>query len=162
MSNISSKYFSILSNVPPASWVAHITRDFLICYSYSNFSSIVLWRWRDGGAKRNDGHQIHQRHTANPRAQLQHLKRSSEYRFLQICVGRKSIPHSMKSDWIWYNAVRSWLKIHHRQPLWTVTSTLQKRWVGWLAELQYMQARTLGSVSFLPNRTALILIIVMS
>ena len=111
MSNISSKYFSILSNAPPESWVAHITRDFLICYSYSNFSSIVLWRWRDGGAKRNDGHQIHQWHTANLRAQLQHLKRSSEYRFLQICVGRKSIPHSMKSDWIWYNAVQSWPKI---------------------------------------------------
>ena len=51
MSNISSKYFSILSNAPPASWVAHITRDFLTCYSYSNFSSIVLWRWRVEGQK---------------------------------------------------------------------------------------------------------------
>ena len=31
-----SKYFSFLNNAPPASWVTHITRDFLICYFCSN------------------------------------------------------------------------------------------------------------------------------
>ena len=31
------KYFSIFNNKQPASWVAHITRDFLTCYSYSYY-----------------------------------------------------------------------------------------------------------------------------
>ena len=34
--NITSKYFSFFDNKPPASWVAHITRDFLICHSCFN------------------------------------------------------------------------------------------------------------------------------
>ena len=38
MFNITSKYFSFFNNKPPASWVAHITRDFLTCYSSSYFS----------------------------------------------------------------------------------------------------------------------------
>ena len=33
MFNITSKYLSIFNNTPPASWVAHITRDFLTCYT---------------------------------------------------------------------------------------------------------------------------------
>ena len=33
--NITSKYFSIFNNKPPASWVAHITRDCITCYSCS-------------------------------------------------------------------------------------------------------------------------------
>ena len=33
MYKITSKYFSFLNNKPPASWVAHVTRDFLTCYS---------------------------------------------------------------------------------------------------------------------------------
>ena len=39
--NITSKYFSIFNNKPPASWGAHITRDFVTCYScsYCNFMS---------------------------------------------------------------------------------------------------------------------------
>ena len=37
---ISSRYFSISNNKPPASWVAHISRDFLTCYSCS---IIVPW-----------------------------------------------------------------------------------------------------------------------
>ena len=46
MFNITSKYFSFFNNKPPASWVTHITRDFLTCYSCSNHSSMVsgtLW-----------------------------------------------------------------------------------------------------------------------
>ena len=41
MLNITSKYFSFFSNKPPASWVAHITRDFLTCYSCSYSSSMI-------------------------------------------------------------------------------------------------------------------------
>ena len=33
MFNITSKYFSFFNNKLPASWVVHITRDFLKCYS---------------------------------------------------------------------------------------------------------------------------------
>ena len=35
MFNITSKYFSFFNNKPTASWVDHITRDFLTCYSRS-------------------------------------------------------------------------------------------------------------------------------
>ena len=35
MFHITSKYFSIFNKKPPASWVAHKTRDFLTCYSCS-------------------------------------------------------------------------------------------------------------------------------
>ena len=42
MFNITSKYFSFFNNKPPASWVVHITRDFLACYSCSNYSSMPL------------------------------------------------------------------------------------------------------------------------
>ena len=43
MFNITSKYFSFFNNKPPASWIAHITRDFLTCYFclYSSFMIIV-------------------------------------------------------------------------------------------------------------------------
>ena len=41
MFNIASKHFSIFSNKPPASWVAYILRDFLICYSCSYYSSML-------------------------------------------------------------------------------------------------------------------------
>ena len=41
MFNIASKYFSLFNNKPPASWVAHITRDFLACYSCLNYSSMI-------------------------------------------------------------------------------------------------------------------------
>ena len=37
MFSITSKYFSIFSKQPPASWVAHITRDFFTCYSCSYY-----------------------------------------------------------------------------------------------------------------------------
>ena len=40
MFNITAKYFSIFNNKPPASWVAHVTRDFLTCYSCSCYSSM--------------------------------------------------------------------------------------------------------------------------
>ena len=40
MFNITSKYFSFFNNKPPASWVAHITRDFLTYYSCSYYSSM--------------------------------------------------------------------------------------------------------------------------
>ena len=39
---ITSKYCSIFNNKPPASWVAHITMDFLTYYSCSYYSSMVL------------------------------------------------------------------------------------------------------------------------
>ena len=41
MFNITSKYFSIFNNKPPASWVAYITRDFRTCYSCSYYSSMI-------------------------------------------------------------------------------------------------------------------------
>ena len=43
MFNITSKYFSIFNNKPPASWVAHVTRDFITCYSCSYYSSMNGW-----------------------------------------------------------------------------------------------------------------------
>ena len=42
MLDITSKYFSIFKNKPPASWVEHITRDFLTCYSCWNHSSMYV------------------------------------------------------------------------------------------------------------------------
>ena len=39
--NIISKYFSFFNNKPPTSWVPHITRDFLTCYSCSYYSSML-------------------------------------------------------------------------------------------------------------------------
>ena len=41
MFHITSKYLSFFNNKPPASWVAHITGDFLICYSCSYCSSMI-------------------------------------------------------------------------------------------------------------------------
>ena len=38
MFNITSKCFSFFNNKPPATWVAHITRDFLACYSCSYYT----------------------------------------------------------------------------------------------------------------------------
>ena len=43
MFNITSKYFSIFSNKPPANWVAPITKDFHTCYSSSYYSSMPLF-----------------------------------------------------------------------------------------------------------------------
>ena len=37
--NINLKCFSFFNNIPPASWVAHITKDFITCYSCSWNSS---------------------------------------------------------------------------------------------------------------------------
>ena len=42
MFNITSKYFTFFNNKPPTSWVTHITRGFLTCYSCSYYSS-MLW-----------------------------------------------------------------------------------------------------------------------
>ena len=39
---MTSKYFSFFNDKSPASWVAHITRDFLPCYSCSYYSSMPL------------------------------------------------------------------------------------------------------------------------
>ena len=39
--NVASKYFSFFNNKPPASWVTHITKNFLTCYS-SNILLILL------------------------------------------------------------------------------------------------------------------------
>ena len=38
---IASKYFSFFNNKPPASWMAHIIKDFLTCYSCSYHSSMI-------------------------------------------------------------------------------------------------------------------------
>ena len=47
MFNVTSKYFSFFNKKPPASWVAHMARDFLTFYSCSYYSSmdtdIFLW-----------------------------------------------------------------------------------------------------------------------
>ena len=50
MLNITSRYFSFFSNASPASWVPHITRDFVTCHSCSYYSSMPwanksLWNW---------------------------------------------------------------------------------------------------------------------
>ena len=42
MFNITSKYFIFFNNDPPASSDAHITRDFLTCYSCLYYISTVL------------------------------------------------------------------------------------------------------------------------
>ena len=42
MFNITLKYFSFFNIKPPASWVAHITRNFLTWYSCSYCSSMIL------------------------------------------------------------------------------------------------------------------------
>ena len=42
MFSITSKYFSFFNNKPPASWVVHITRDFLTCYSCS-YCNFMFW-----------------------------------------------------------------------------------------------------------------------
>ena len=42
MFNITLKYFRFFNNKPPASRVAHITRDFLTCYSCSYYNSMLL------------------------------------------------------------------------------------------------------------------------
>ena len=39
--NITSKYYSIFNNKPPANWVAQATRDFLLCYSCLYHSSTI-------------------------------------------------------------------------------------------------------------------------
>ena len=39
---ITLKYFSIFNNKSPASWVAHITRNFLTCYSGLYYISMSL------------------------------------------------------------------------------------------------------------------------
>ena len=44
--NITSKYFSFFNNKPPASWVAHITSDFLTCCPCSYYSFMT---WCDSG-----------------------------------------------------------------------------------------------------------------
>ena len=44
---ITSKYLSVFNNTPPASWVAHTTRDFLTCYSWSYYRSMI-WFCRVG------------------------------------------------------------------------------------------------------------------
>ena len=41
MFNMTSKYFSVFNNTQSASWVAHISRDFLTCYSCSYYCSNV-------------------------------------------------------------------------------------------------------------------------
>ena len=41
MFNITSKYFRFFNIKPPASWVAHITRDFLTFHSCSYYSSMI-------------------------------------------------------------------------------------------------------------------------
>ena len=63
MFNKTAKYFSIFNNKPPVSWVPHITRNFLRCYSCSYYSSIFCQmriRW------------------------LQHLRRSSLWQELRL------------------------------------------------------------------------------
>lgn len=44
--NIISKYHSFFNNTATASWVAHITMDFLTCYSSSYYSSmLIFWNY---------------------------------------------------------------------------------------------------------------------
>ena len=41
LKSLETKYFRILDNKPPGSWVAHITRDFITCYSSSYYSFML-------------------------------------------------------------------------------------------------------------------------
>ena len=52
--NITSIYFSMFNNKPPASWVAHITRDFLTCYSCSYYSSMFTVTYSDRSITNED------------------------------------------------------------------------------------------------------------
>ena len=42
MFHITSNYFCIFNNTPLARWVAHTTRDFLICYSCSYYRFMLI------------------------------------------------------------------------------------------------------------------------
>ena len=42
MFNITPRYSSFFNNKTPVSWVTHITKDFLTCYSFSYYSSMLL------------------------------------------------------------------------------------------------------------------------
>ena len=42
LKSLQTKYFRILDNKPPASWVAHITRDFITCYSCLYYSFMFV------------------------------------------------------------------------------------------------------------------------
>ena len=49
------KNFSTFNNKPPARWVTHITKDFIICYSCSYYSFMIHWTHKDAtmvGAER--------------------------------------------------------------------------------------------------------------
>ena len=41
MFDITSKYFTFFKNTPPATWVAHTTRNFITCYSCSYYSFMM-------------------------------------------------------------------------------------------------------------------------
>ena len=57
MCNVPSRYFSFLNNKPSASWVAHIIRNFITCYSCLYYSSLRLIPRIAGNTKNhgNDG-----------------------------------------------------------------------------------------------------------
>ena len=96
MFNITSKYFSFFNNKPPAGWVAHITRNFLTCYSCSYSSSLVwLCKFKKKGAK--------------CRKKMSFKKWQSRTCFLNdenpthvVSPGKKKLirPHVLKHQWI--------------------------------------------------------------
>ena len=42
MFNLNSNHFNFFNNELPASWIAHIARDFLTCYSCSSYNSMMI------------------------------------------------------------------------------------------------------------------------
>ena len=52
--NITSKYFTFFNNKPPTSWVAHVAKHFLTCYSCSYYSSMfIVFQLRVSNSKCN-------------------------------------------------------------------------------------------------------------
>ena len=64
--HITVKYFCIFNNIPCASWVAHITRDFLKCYSCSYYSFMLsVLRGKGLGSRIRSADRILQSDTEN-------------------------------------------------------------------------------------------------
>ena len=85
MFNITSKYFSFFNNKPPASWVTHITRDFLTSYSCSYYSSMIIYI-------------NHYHGNAN---QLKNEMEQKKMRDLSYKCTKYSIPHIIPSILFW-------------------------------------------------------------
>ena len=92
MFNITSKYFSFFNNKPPAGWVAHITRNFLTCYSCS-YSSSLVWLCKLKKKTQNDEQKCHLKND-----KVGHDENSTQV----VSLGKEKLirPHVLKHQWI--------------------------------------------------------------